>query len=243
MSVLLTVMFSSHLEIALKAARRCEHNAARSRICSTPPCPGPPHRPCRQHWDALPDAIPSSCSESCPCAELSRMSPGHLAPGPAAITSYLFNKIKTCLVGLMEGRDTNRILVLLMENSSLAPGWRPPALSQGDKDPPSGTGRLQWGLGGSTANTPHYTSFLLGFPIVSFPVLLVATQPFPGSGWVRTPRGKPQLAPQCCDGIPQGPQSVWSLCTQAGMAIPPGPPQSHGQRQGMMEADLSVYFG
>lgn len=49
MSALLTVMFSSHLEIALKAARHCEHTAAWSRICSTPASPGPPRWPrCQQ---------------------------------------------------------------------------------------------------------------------------------------------------------------------------------------------------
>lgn len=43
MSMLLTVMLSSHLEIALKAGRCCKHTAAWSRICSMPANPGPPH--------------------------------------------------------------------------------------------------------------------------------------------------------------------------------------------------------
>lgn len=69
MSALLTVMFSSHLEIALKAARRCEHAAVWSRICSAPASPGPPHRPCCQQ---LPLALGGSARHRPQLAQLLR---------------------------------------------------------------------------------------------------------------------------------------------------------------------------
>lgn len=54
MSVLLTVMFSSHLEIARKAARCCECNTVWRCICSMPASPGPPLQPhCQQLLLAL----------------------------------------------------------------------------------------------------------------------------------------------------------------------------------------------
>lgn len=67
MSVLLTVMFSSHLEIGLKAARCCEHTAACSRICSTPASPGPP---CWPHCQQLPLTLGGSAQRQPQLAQL-----------------------------------------------------------------------------------------------------------------------------------------------------------------------------
>lgn len=88
MSVLLTVLFSSHLEIALKAPHgegphllqqpAWDHTRDHTRDHPAGPAASSSARP-----------QPRSQRCSCPTAEptrLPRMSPGRLAPSPAAIT-------------------------------------------------------------------------------------------------------------------------------------------------------------
>lgn len=209
MSVLLTVMFSSHLETALKAARRCERTTAWSCICSMPASPGPPRWPhCQQlplPWEALPHAIPSShssCSESCFSAELhwfSRMPPGHLAPSPAAITSYLFNKIKTCLVRPIEGRGDKSDLHAAAREGQPGARLQATCAVSGGHGPSFLPTRWQvrpehWAsAGSSTASTS--TRYILG-PHLS-PSPHGCWWQGAGSGWGRAPRGKAQLGPPC----------------------------------------------
>jgi len=68
------------------------------------------------------------------------MSPGRLAPSPAAITSYLFNKIKTCLVGPAEGRGGKADLRAAARAGQPGAGLEATRAVSGGRRPPSTPG-------------------------------------------------------------------------------------------------------
>lgn len=104
------------------------------------------------------------------------MSPGHLAPSPAAITSYLFNKIKTCLVRPIEGRGDKSDLRAAAREGQPGAGLEATCAVSGGQGP-----SFPWlashagGPGSGTASAPDCSRHFLGLPLVSFPArLLVA---------------------------------------------------------------------
>lgn len=203
-------------------------------------------------WEALPDAIPSSrssCGKSCPSAELvwlSRMSPGHLAPSPTAITSYLFNKIKTCLVGPTGGRGDKSALHAAAREGQPGAGLEATSAVTGGCGPslPSAYWQVtpgdQASAGSSTASAPGCSRQVLqGFSLVFFPAwpLVAGSWLWPGKDSERKARtGVSMLWRDSRE-----PWAVRSLCVQTGMAAPPrGPPQPRGHCRGTMEAALCL---